>query len=384
MITYDYIITGLGCAGMSLLHYLLESPLKSKNILVIDSCSKNTNDRTWCYWAEKPLEIHPKNAPLIFWDEINIFNEGKAVRKKLGKLKYFHIKSSDFYSQTLEKIRNTQNITFIKDNVSEITELNGTSVQVKTKSNGSFSSGKVFNSIPSLQVQENSQYALKQIFLGWKIKTDQPFFDTGAATLMHFNSKKNSLTDFFYILPYKENEALIEYTLFSKKSCSVEEMEIEIKSFIKEDLKIEDYEISFEEKGCIPMTTQINIESKSNKIIPIGTLSGCSKPSTGYTFYDIQKHSQQIVNKLVKEHAPSVFSWKRKIRFTFYDNILLNIAVKWPHAMPAIFSELFSKNSAASILKFLNEETSLLEEIRILSRLSFPIFIKSLIQYEKH
>jgi lycopene beta-cyclase len=86
MITYDYIITGLGCAGMSLLHYLLESPLKSKKILVIDSCSKNTNDRTWCYWAEKPLEIHPKSTPLIFWNEINIINEGKAVRKKLGKL----------------------------------------------------------------------------------------------------------------------------------------------------------------------------------------------------------------------------------------------------------------------------------------------------------
>jgi lycopene beta-cyclase len=201
---------------------------------------------------------------------------------------------------------------------------------------------------------------------------------------MHFNSTKNSLTDFFYILPYKENEALIEYTLFSKKSCSVAEMEIEIKNFIKEDLKIEDYEISFEEKGCIPMTTQINMESKSNKIIPIGTLAGCSKPSTGYTFYDIQKHSRQIIQKLVKENSSSFFTWKRNIRFSFYDNILLNIAIKWPHALPGVFTELFSKNSAPSILKFLHEETNIFEEIRILSRLSFPIFIKSLIQYEKH
>jgi lycopene beta-cyclase len=383
MVTYDYIITGLGCAGMSLIHHLLASPLKSKKILVIDSCSKNINDRTWCYWAEKPLEIHPKNSPLIFWEEINIINQGKAVRKKLGKLKYFHIKSSDFYSQTLEIIRKIPTITFITDNVSEISELED-KVEVKTKSNGNFYSGRVFNSIPFPQVQENYQNALKQIFLGWRIKTNQPNFDVKAATLMHFNSKNKSLTDFFYILPYKENEALIEYTLFSKKSCSVEEMKIEIKKFIKEDLKIEDYEITFEEKGCIPMTTQINTESGSDKIIPIGTLAGCSKPSTGYTFYDIQKHSQQIINKLAREESTSAFSWKRKFRFTFYDNILLNIAVKWPHAMPGIFSELFGKNSAASILKFLNEETSLLEEIRILSRLSYPIFIKSLIRYEKH
>ena len=201
---------------------------------------------------------------------------------------------------------------------------------------------------------------------------------------MHFNSKNKTLTDFFYILPFSEDEALVEYTMFSKNNCGVEEMKMEIKNFIKEDLDIHDFEVIFEEKGCIPMTTRINNGIKSDKIIPIGTLAGCSKPSTGYTFYDIQKHSRQIIKKLVKENSSSVFTWQRNIRFTFYDNILLNIAIKWPHSLPGIFTELFSRNSATSILKFLNEETNLLEEIRILSRLNFPIFIKSLIQYEKH
>lgn len=384
MITYDYIITGLGCAGMSLLHYLLESPLKNSRILVIDSSSKKTNDRTWCYWAEKPLDIHPRNSPLIFWSEINIINQGKAVKKKLGNLKYFHIKSSDFYVQMLDKIRDTPNITIIEDEVTEIFELENGTVEVKTKAKGNFFSNKVFNSIPLHQKQVTDKSCLKQLFLGWRIKTNKASFDPSAATLMHFNSKNKTLTDFFYILPFREDEALVEYTVFSKNNCSMEEMKMEIQNFIKEDLDIHDFEVIFEEKGCIPMTTQINNGIKSEKIIPIGTLAGCSKPSTGYTFYDIQKHSRQIIKKLVKENSPSVFTWKRNVRFTFYDNILLNIAIKWPQSLPGIFTELFSRNSATSILKFLNEETSLLEEIRILSRLNFPIFIKSLIQYEKH
>ena len=53
-ITYDYIIAGSGCAGLSLLYRLLKDPnLKSKKILVIDRTEKNTNDRTWCFWEKE-------------------------------------------------------------------------------------------------------------------------------------------------------------------------------------------------------------------------------------------------------------------------------------------------------------------------------------------
>ena len=51
-LTYDYIIAGAGGAGLSLLHYLLASPvLSNQQILVIDQSLQKTNDRTWCFWA---------------------------------------------------------------------------------------------------------------------------------------------------------------------------------------------------------------------------------------------------------------------------------------------------------------------------------------------
>lgn len=51
---YDYIITGAGCAGLSLLMRLLQEPkLNSKSILVIDEKPKTDNDRTWCFWERQ-------------------------------------------------------------------------------------------------------------------------------------------------------------------------------------------------------------------------------------------------------------------------------------------------------------------------------------------
>lgn len=132
------------------------------------------------------------------------------------------------------------------------------------------------------------------------------------------------------------------------------------------------------------MTTKKFEQPIASNIISIGTLAGCSKPSTGYTFYDIQKHCQQILNQLLEVKIEKKFDWNRKKRFSFYDNIILNIAVKWPTELPKIFKEMFEKNQGQQVLRFLNEESSFWEELKILGGLKFGIFIKSLLHYEKH
>lgn len=383
MVTYDYIITGLGCAGLSLIYYLLDSPLRDKKILLIDNSSKIENDRTWCYWAEKPLEIHPKNTPLIFWDSMNITEAKEAVLVNLQNLKYFHIKSSDFYKEVREKIKMFPNVSFLKDSVKEIESSKEGPVRVITSKSGIFRSKFLFNSIPISSSTNNSK-VLKQSFVGWKVSTEKECFNPSAVSLMHFVSGQESKTDFFYILPYNKNEALIEYTLYTKNGIEISMMEERLADYLKNELGVTTYDITFKESGSIPMTTTENPLHIHSNIIHLGTLAGCSKPSTGYTFYDIQKHCQSIIEELVKSGKVNSRKWIRKKRFGFYDNIILNIAVKWPAALPGVFRQMFSKNQANLVLKFLQEETSIWEEIKLLSRLKFSIFIKSLLNYERH
>lgn len=383
MVTYDYIITGLGCAGLSLIYYLLDSPLKDKKILLIDNSSKIENDRTWCYWSEKPLGIHPKSTPLIFWDSIKISEANKSVSAHPQKLKYYHIKSSDFYKEVIAKAKQFPNVSFLKDSVEKIESFGMGSVQVLTSKSGIFKSNLLFNSIPFSSPRKESPI-LKQVFVGWKILCKNDCFDPSAVSLMHFVSDQKTKTDFFYILPYTKNEALIEYTLYTKNGIDIPTMEAKLSDYLEKELGLTAYDIAFKESGTIPMTTVETPLNKHQNIVHLGTLAGCSKPSTGFTFYDIQKHCKSIVRELNSSGKVSSRKWNRKPRFSFYDNIILNIAVKWPSALPEIFRQMFALNRANLVLKFLNEETNIWEEIGILSRLKFSIFIKSLLNYERH
>lgn len=383
MVTYDYIITGLGCAGLSLVYYLLDSTLKNKKILLIDHSSKTENDRTWCYWAEKPLGIHPKNTPLVSWDSISITESKKTVSAELQNMKYFHVRSLDFYKEITEKINQFPNVSFLKDSVEKIEGIDGGPVQVLTSKSGVFKSYFLFNSIPQSS-QKSETSILKQSFVGWKVSCRKDYFDPSAVSMMHFVTDQKEKTDFFYILPYNKNEALIEYTLYTKSGVEISEMEQKLSGYLEHDLGVSEYDITFKETGSIPMTTLEIPPHQNPNIIYIGTLAGCSKPSTGYTFYDIQKHCMSIVSELQKTGKVNSRKWNRNPRFRFYDNIILNIAVRWPGALPDVFRQMFSKNQANLALKFLHEETSIWEEIGLLSRLKFSIFLKSLLNYERH
>jgi lycopene beta-cyclase len=176
---------------------------------------------------------------------------------------------------------------------------------------------------------------------------------------------------------------LVEFTAYSAEPISEKTLEKSLQAHLEKLTNNRPFTITFRETGVIPMSTSITPKTISKKIIPIGTAAGWTKASTGYTFYTIQKKSQELIQKLESKESLIGLNSKPK-RFDFYDNILLNIAHKWPNKLPNVFFDLFGTSSPQTVLRFLNEETSIWEEIKMLSKLRFKIFIKSLIQYETH
>ena len=139
---------------------------------------------------------------------------------------------------------------------------------------------------------------LKQQFVGWKIKTEQSFFDDSAVTLMDILPQDQKNFSFGYILPYDSKHALVEYTAYSEEAIPKENLKASLNSYLEQHLQNVDYSVYFEETGAIPMSTQYKTVQTHERWIPIGTRAGWSRPSTGYTFQFIQEHCQKLVNEL--------------------------------------------------------------------------------------
>jgi len=108
----------------------------------------------------------------------------------------------------------------------------------------------------------------------------------------------------------------------------------------------------------------------------IGSAGGQTKASSGYTFKFIQKKSQIIVDSLIKGSSLKQFASTSK-RFRFYDNTLLYILYHRKLQGKDIFTRMFAKNDPIQVLKFLDNESTLTEELKIISTLpTFP-FLKA-------
>lgn len=377
---FDYIFAGAGCAGLSLVYYLLESNLKGSKILLIDPLGDNIPNKTWCYWNENPLQIHP-NEHVHSWNNLSFIENKSKITKSLGKLNYYHLNSHDFYRSILEKLNAYPNVIFLTDEVLDLIESKN-SVKVITKKNGAFLASQVLDSrLNSKDI--DSENSLKQIFTGWRIKTDKPVFDPSSVVLMEFPKEFSNQFEFIYILPFSQTEALVEYTAYSKNSISEEKLSSSLAEYLDTNFENSSYQITFQETGIIPMSTKRTAANQQKHVLKIGTAAGWTKASTGYTFHTIQNNCKAIVKAFENGNLEG-FNFMNSSRFAFYDNILLNIAHKWPRRLQSLFINLFSTSSADLVLRFLTEETTLREEIQLLGKLKFPIFIKSLLNYEEH
>ena len=113
------------------------------------------------------------------------------------------------------------------------------------------------------------------------------------------------------------------------------------------------------------------------KIINIGTAGGQTKSSTGYTFQFIQKHTEKLVQSLLKYGFPKDEEAFKEKRFKFYDTILLNILNGNKIPGDQIFTDMFKNNPVDRIFRFLDNETSLEDEINLMGTLPGTRFMKA-------
>lgn len=343
-----------------------------KSILLIDSDNKQSNDRTWCFWETGTGEWD--NIVNKQWDSAYFIDNSFTKKMELAPYHYKMIRGADFYSHIKNIVSQCPNITFVQQKVIDFADT-PLHVLVKTETE-SYTCNKLFNSIYNPALPEKSKYPLlQQHFIGWFIKTEKPVFDADTVTFMDFSVPQKGNTRFMYVLPVSETEALVEYTLFSHDLLAKQEYETAIQEYL-EKMGVTEYEIIEKEKGSIPMTCYPFWKNNSKNIIHIGSAGGWTKASTGYTFKNTTKKSQELVNFLEKETDFTKFY--KKNRFWFYDLLLLDILYKKNEKGSTIFSEMFRKASPQLIFKFLDEETTLSEDLKVIWACPKGLFIKAL------
>lgn len=365
---FDFIIAGAGCAGLSLAVRLLQAgTLAQKTLAIIEQGDKDKNDRTWCFW-EKGLGMF-ESIVLQQWEEMSFYSNNYSERLQLEPYRYKMIRGIDFYNYCIALLKASPQISFIKEPVTAIT--NSENGVLITTTNGQYTASYCFNSILfDSPINQKNAISLMQHFKGWMLETPYAFFTKEHATLMDFRVGQQHGATFVYVLPINEKQALVEYTLFTEKLLEQEAYDAALKEYIGQVLKPGSYSISHTEFGIIPMTDH-RFPSRDGRILHIGTAGGWTKSSSGYTFQFIQKRTRQITETLIRTGQPFPAKWANEKRFNFYDGIFLQVLAEKKLPGHLLFSCLFQKNKASSIFRFLDNESSLYQDIRIFR--SFPI-----------
>ncbi|WP_299024733.1 lycopene cyclase family protein [uncultured Thermanaerothrix sp.] len=372
---FDFIILGAGAAGLSLAYHLLQSPLRDRRVLLVEREEKVRNDRTWCFWSNRPSLFEP----IYFhtWPRLTVRHWNETLNLDLQDYAYHMIRGADYYRFVLSALNGAANVTLVQGEVKEVfQDTYGISVWVDGREyRGRWGFDSTF-SVQAWARQPERYHYLWQHFKGWVIESDLPVFDSTQGTLFDFRTSQNGAMRFMYVLPWSPTRALVEYTLFSPTFLDEQAYDNALRAYVEEVLNLSRYHILEQERGAIPMTDHPFERRAGPRLLNIGTKGGRVKPSSGYAFLRIQADSAAIVRSLVQYGHPFALPVAPR-RFRVLDRIMLQVMWRKGERMADIFMQLFRNNPARRIFRFLDEQASVAECLQVLVSLPPGPFLRA-------
>lgn len=363
----DVAILGAGCAGLSLAIALQQrrSPLR---VLLLEQRTTYNRDRTWCFWNTEP---HPFEDCITYrWNRWRVAAGNEAVVSTSTRFAYQHLPAERFYQAALDRIEASSTQELRRGTLVHTVAGQPGKYRLET-SDGSITARHVFDSRPSAHA--SAPGTLVQRFLGWHIRTQLPTFDPATVDLMNFQAGSvTGRNHFLYVLPYSTTEALVESTYLDVAELSQPDMESDLCGWIAQHTEASPYEILFREQGTLPMHPAAPECTAGTRI---GIRGGRLKPSSGYAFLRIQRHSRLLAHALcTDEPAPRFFESRF---YAWLDRIFLEALRLAPEAAPSYFLSLFRHVPADRLVRFLSETGNLAETLQVASTLPTLPFLRA-------
>ncbi|MGA5039778.1 lycopene cyclase family protein [Streptomyces capoamus] len=366
----DVAILGAGAAGLSLAHRLAGRVpgLRTPSVVLVDAPPGPLRPppRTWCYWTSGPGRFDA--AVRAEWRRLRVRPPaGAPVEGDIAPLRYRMIRSDDFERVVSLDLARSPNVRRLEATVEAVEDVPGGAHVHLREPDGrtrALSARWVLDSRP-LGSLPAARTVLLQHFHGWFVRTERPVFDPAAVELMDFRTPQPADgLSFGYVLPTGPCEALVEYTEFSPRTLTPDRYEAAVRHYADEVLRLGERQLVAAETGVIPMTDAPVPRQTGASVFRIGAAGGATRPATGYTFAGLQRQTRAVADALRRGRRPMPPA-AHPARSRAMDAVLLRALASGRVDGPELFGRLFAHVPMERLLRFLDGNTRLYEELAI-------------------
>ena len=354
------VVAGGGLAGLSLAVALLDRRPELP-ITVLEPRTRYADDRTWCFWDIAP---HPFRELIAErWDAWSVTGPGGTAVLRDPATPYARLRARDVYHHALARLASAPNA-LLRTGM-RVTAVARDHV---TTAHGETIAGDV---LADARPPEAADWArtehpwLWQVFAGARVHAAPGTFDPGTVELMDFGVEQAGEIRFRYVVPRSDTEALVELTAFSTRGPDPAPVAAALDGALS--ARVRDADVGAREQGCIPMTSAPPPLPAARGVIPLGTRAGAPRPSTGYAFLPIQRHSAAVADAIVAGRPGA--RPMRSARARALDRVFLNRLAADPAGAPELLHRMAARVPAGVFARFLMERGSPWDTLRVMAAL---------------
>ncbi len=358
---YDVVIAGGGLAGLSLAAHLAASGWRDRSVLVVDDPTRPPDAVRWGFWSAATGLLDA--AASRTFDRLGIHAAGRSRILPLDPYRYRVVHRPDLYRVVRRLTDGCPGFAFVDGKVEDVNDRGEVVVDGHT-----VEAGWVFDSVSTPLPLPRADARLA--FTGWEVRVADPVFDPDTPVLFDFRTAPSADCRFVHVVPDDRHRALVEFTAFvpgGTRPPTVDERRAALASYLGTGYPGRGYEILRTESAVLPLRTR-PASRGSGRVVRIGARAGLVKASTGYGYRRIQRDSAAITASLTRYGHPFARG-AGPHRYRLLDAVLLDVLRSDPAQVERAFARLLLANPPARVLRFLDEDTGLTTDLRLMATL---------------
>lgn len=393
----DAVVAGGGLSGLSLVAHLAAAGWGDRNVLLVDDPAAGAPATCWGSWT--PGTGLLDHAACQTFDALRTHAGGRSAVLPLRRYRYHVVRRDDLARAVAGIIDGYPGFTIHKGRVEAIRkDASGVDVVIDGQT---VRTDWVFDSVGT-SAQRAPADAL-MAFTGWEVRCADPVFDPHVPVLFDFRTPQPVGARFVYVLPASPFRALVEVTDFVPrhgKPASPRDRSEALTGYLAGVLHCGDFEVVRTEAAVLPLRvappdrvcgrshgrkkgtgrgegTGDGEGKGKGRVVAIGARAGLIKASTGYAYQRIQRDSQAIAASMVRHGHPYDVPAPRW-RHRMLDALLLAVLDREPGQLEQAFARLFERLDADTVLRFLDEDTNLVQELAVMASVRPQPFLRAL------